>query len=84
MRQGTIAAINHAADRIAIQLNDGWFAVCRLFDRRSSPPAGEAVCGRLSTPGASMLTSLSSDRTFRAMVLAVLPSRDAALEMVYG
>lgn len=81
--RGTITEINLAADRIAVQLSNGWFAVCRLFDRRSSPPVGEAVQGRLLEPGASTLTALGSRRTFRALVLAVFPSRKAALEMVY-
>ncbi|WP_119154319.1 hypothetical protein [Caldimonas tepidiphila] len=81
--QGTITEINHAADRIAVQLSNGWFAVCRLFDRRSSPPIGEAVHGRLLEPGASTLTALGSNRTFRALVLAVFPCKAPALELVH-
>lgn len=84
MSPGTVTAINRAADRIAVQLSNGRIAVCRLFDRRESPAVGAAVHGRLSKPGASLLTVNSTRRTLRALVLAVYPNQEAAIEMVHA
>ena len=84
MIPGTITETNRTADRVAVHLSNGRFAVCRLLDRRGRLPVGEAVHGQLSRPGASMLTAKSSNQKFRALVLAVYPSRASALEMVHG
>lgn len=83
MNMGTVTEINHSADRVGVLLNNGQFAVCRLLDRRSGLPLGEAVSGRLAEPGAGMLTALGSKQDFRVLVLAVYPSKAPALELVY-
>lgn len=83
MSVGTITEINRSADRLGVLLNSGQFAVCRLLDRRSSLPLGEAVSGQLTEQGASMLKILGSQQEFRVLVLAVYPSKAPALELVY-
>ena len=80
---GTITEINRAANRIAVLLGNGFFTVCRLLEHRGDLHIGETVLGRLAKPGASMVTALTSDRTFRALILGVYPDRASALEMVH-